>query len=130
VSDDVENPQGMETILRALGAEPVDWNDKTSCCGASAAVNDQDTAFNLMAKIMKDATARGANCFVTTCPMCQMNLDLSQESYCSQHGIRERLPVYFITEMVGVALGLSPAELQVDKHFQESVRLLDRGLNI
>jgi heterodisulfide reductase subunit B2 len=130
VSDDVENPQGMETILRALGAEPVDWSYKTDCCGAGAAVNDQETAFALMARIMKDAVGRGANCFVTTCPMCQMNLDLSQESYCGQHGICERLPVYFITEMVGVALGISPGELQVDKHFQESVALLDRVLNV
>lgn len=130
VSDDVENPQGMETIMRALGAEPLDWSYKTDCCGAGAAVNDQETAFALMARIMKDALGRGANCFVTTCPMCQMNLDLSQESYCGQYGICERLPVYFITEMVGVALGLTPGELQVDKHFQESVNLLERVLNV
>jgi heterodisulfide reductase subunit B len=130
VSDDVENPRGMEKALEALGAAPVEWSYKTDCCGASAAVNDQEAAFNMMARIMKDAAARGANCFVTTCPMCQMNLDLSQDMYCEKHGICERLPVYFITEMVGVALGISAAELKVDKHFQESVSLLNRVLHI
>lgn len=101
VPDDVENPQGMEKVLGALGAKTLDWSYKTDCCGASAAVNDQDTAFTLMARIMQDAVARGANCFVTTCPMCQMNLDAYQDKFCESHGICERLPVYFITEMAG-----------------------------
>jgi len=124
VPDSVENPQGMETICRALGAEPVEWGFKTDCCGASAAVNDTDQALLLMAKIIKDAVARGANCFVTTCPMCQLNLDAYQEQVREKHGIRERLPVYLITELLGVAFGMSPVELQIDRHLEESVGLL------
>jgi heterodisulfide reductase subunit B len=124
VPDSVENPQGMETICRALGAEPVEWGFKTDCCGASAAVNDTDQALLLMAKIIKDAVARGANCFVTTCPMCQLNLDAYQEQVRVKHGIRERLPVYLITELLGVAFGMSPGELQIDRHLEESVGLL------
>jgi len=124
VPDSVENPQGMETICRALGAEPVEWGFKTDCCGASAAVNDTDQALLLMAKIIKDAIARGANCFVTTCPMCQLNLDAYQEQVRVKHGIRERLPVYLITELLGVAFGMSPGELQIDRHLEESVGLL------
>jgi len=124
VPDSVENPQGMETICRALGAEPVEWGFKTDCCGASAAVNDTDQALLLMSLIIKDAVARGANCFVTTCPMCQLNLDAYQEQVRGKHGIRERLPVYLITELLGVALGMSPGELQIDRHLEESVGLL------
>ena len=124
VPDSVENPQGMETICRALGAEPVEWGFKTDCCGASAAVNDTDQALLLMSLIIKDAVARGANCFVTTCLMCQLNLDAYQEQVRGKHGIRERLPVYLITELLGVALGMSPGELQIDRHLEESVGLL------
>jgi heterodisulfide reductase subunit B len=80
VSDNVENPQGMEKILGMLGAVSRDWSYKTACCGASAAINDPDTAFNLMAKIVKNAINTGCNCIVTTCPMCQLNLDAYQES--------------------------------------------------
>jgi len=124
VPDSVENPQGMETLCRALGAEPVEWGFKTDCCGASAAVNDTDQALLLMAKIIKDAVARGANCFVTTCPMCQLNLDAYQDQVREKHGIRERLPVYLITELLGIAFGMSPGELQIDRHLEESVGLL------
>jgi heterodisulfide reductase subunit B len=124
VPDSVENPQGMETVCRALGAEPIEWGLKTDCCGASATVNDTDQALLLMAKIMKDAIARGANCFVTTCPMCQLNLDAYQEQVREKHGIRARLPVYLITELLGIAFGMSPGELQIDRHLEESVSLL------
>ncbi|QTA80864.1 Cysteine-rich domain-containing protein [Desulfonema limicola] len=123
-SDNVENPQAMETLLKLFGIRALDWNYKTYCCGASAAVNDPDTALNLMAKIMKEAAARGANCFVTTCPMCQMNLDANQEAFCKKHDIKERLPVYFITELAGAAFGISPEDMQVDRHFIDSMTLL------
>jgi len=124
VPDDVENPQGMETVCKALGAEPIDWGYKTDCCGASAAVNDADVSMGLMAKILKDAAARGANCFVTTCPMCQFNVDAYQDQVAEKYRIRERLPVYFITELVGIAMGMSPQAMQVDRHFVDSMRLL------
>ncbi|GBC62913.1 CoB--CoM heterodisulfide reductase [Desulfonema ishimotonii] len=124
VPDDVENPQGMETVLKAVGVRAIDWGYKTACCGASAAVNDPETSFNLMAKIMKEAVARGANCFVTTCPMCQLNLDAHQEKFCQKHGIAERLPVFFITEILGATMGISPEALQVDRHFVDGTTLL------
>jgi len=124
VPDDVENPQGMEKVCKALGAEPIDWGYKTDCCGASAAVNDADVSQGLMAKILKDAAARGANCFVTTCPMCQFNMDAYQDQVAEKYGIRERLPVYFITELLGIAMGMSPQAMQVDRHFVDSMRLL------
>ena len=129
VPDDVENPQGMETVLKVLGAKPLDWSYKTDCCGASAAVNDEEAALNLMARIMKDAVAREANCLVVTCPMCQLNMDSYQDQVCEKQGIKERLPVYFITEMIGVAMGVGVEELQIDRHFVESTELL-KELNL
>lgn len=124
VPDDVENPQGMEQVLQVLGANPMDWNAKTCCCGASAAINDYDASLHLMAVIMQDAVSRGANCLVTTCPMCQLNMDAYQDDFCRLHGIRERLPVYFLTELIGLALGLPFHELQIDRHFTDSGGLI------
>ena len=129
VPDDAENPQGMETILKVLGAEALDWSYKTDCCGASASLNDQETALNLMSRIMKDAVTRGANCFVATCPFCQLNMDAYQDKFCKKHDIQERLPVYFITEMIGLAMGLDPEELQIDRHFVDGTGLL-KELNL
>ena len=124
VPDRVENPQGMEQVLDALGIKALDWNYKTYCCGASAAVNDNETSLSLMSRIMKDAVARGANCFVVSCPMCQMNMDAYQDAFCEKNDIEARLPVYFITELLGAAMGIAPEELQLDRHFIDGTQLL------
>ncbi|MCP4672587.1 MAG: CoB--CoM heterodisulfide reductase [Desulfobacula sp.] len=130
VPDDIENPQGMEKVLDAVGVHAIDWNYKTACCGASAAVNDPDTAMNLMAKIMKDAVARGANCMVVTCPMCQLNLDAHQDTFCEQNNIDERLPILFITEVLGMAMDLGLEKLQIDRHFIKSEQLFEESEQI
>jgi len=124
VPDDVENPQNMETILKVLGADAVDWSYKTDCCGASAVINDEETAMDLMGNIMTDAIGRNADCLVVTCPMCQLNMDAYQDKFCEKHEIEKRLPVYFITEMVGFALGMGIEELQIDRHFIDGSELL------
>jgi heterodisulfide reductase subunit B len=112
VDDNVENPQAMETVLEAIGVTAVDWNYKTRCCGASSVIYNPECALDLMARIMEDALSRGADCLVVNCPMCQMNMESQQDQFCEKHGIKERLPVYFITELVGLALGLSKEDLQ------------------
>ncbi|RJR17505.1 MAG: CoB--CoM heterodisulfide reductase [Nitrospiraceae bacterium] len=124
VSDSVENPAAMEGLLKSLGAEPLDWGYKTDCCGASAAVNDMDMALKLMSKIFKDAAARGANCFVTTCPMCQLNVDAYQEEVREKYGTANNLPVYFITELIGISMGMGAEEMQIERHFTDALGLL------
>lgn len=129
VPDNVENPQGMEIVCKALGAEPIDWSYKTDCCGASAAYNDAEQSQLLMSRIFKDATARNANCIVTTCPLCQMNVDAYQDEVGDKFGIDKRLPVYFITELIGLSMGIDPVAMQVDRHFVDAMGLL-KELNL
>lgn len=124
VSDDVENPQGMEIVCKGLGVETIDWSYKTDCCGASGSVNDAEESQLLMSRIMKDAAARGANCYVATCPLCQFNLDAYQDEVGRKFGIKERLPVYFITELIGLAMGFDPIAMQVDRHLTDAMGLL------
>lgn len=124
VPDDVENPRGMEIVCEAVGAEPVDWNYKTDCCGASASVNDAEQAQLLMSRIVQDAVLRGANCIVTTCPLCQFNVDAYQDEVGKKYGIEKRLPVYFITELIGISMELDPVEMQVDRHLVDAMGLL------
>ena len=129
VPDNVENPQGMEIVCKAIGAAPIDWSYKTDCCGASGAYNDAEQSQLLMSRIFKDAVARGANCLVTTCPLCQMNVDSYQEEVGKKYGIEKRLPVYFITELIGVSMGIDPVAMQVDRHFVDAMGLL-KELNL
>jgi heterodisulfide reductase subunit B len=129
VPDNVENPQGIEVVCKAIGADPIDWSYKTDCCGASASVNDAEQSQLLMSRIFKDAAARGANCIVTTCPLCQMNVDAYQDEVGEKYGIEKRLPVYFITELIGVSMGIDPVLMQVDRHFVDAMGLL-KELNL
>jgi heterodisulfide reductase subunit B len=124
ISDNVENPQGMEIICEELGAEPVDWSYKTDCCGASASINDPEQALLLMSRINRDAVDRGANCIITPCPLCQLNVDAYQDKVGELYGIEKRLPVYFITEPIGLALGIDPIDMQMDRHMIDALGLL------
>lgn len=127
--DNVENPQAMEHILQTIGVLPLDWNFKTACCGASAAVTDPHTAFHLMAKIFQEALEREAECIVSTCPMCQMNLDAYQEKISTMYDIPKQFPVFFLTELLGLALGLDFELLHINKHFTDCKGFLkDKGV--
>ena len=115
--DDCEQPTSMENLLQSLGAEPVDWNYKTECCGAGLTLADDSVVIDLAGKILRNAKKHGANCMVVACPMCHVNLDMKQSAIEKKLGEKIRLPVYYLSDLVGVALGLSAKELCIDKHF-------------
>ena len=115
--DDAEQPQSMEAILTVLGAKPVAWGAKTECCGAGMTMSTPETVIELGGRILADARAHGATCVVAACPMCHVNLDMKQPDIERSMGKRFGLPVYYLTDAVGMALGLSEAQLGVDRHF-------------
>lgn len=118
-----ENPQGMERLLTALGVEALDWPYKTDCCGASHAVARPDILHTLVARLYERALATGANCIVTGCQMCQGNLDLYQAEIAAQMGREVYLPVFYFTELIGLALGHDDAPRWLGRHMT-SVRPL------
>lgn len=102
---DYENPHNMEALLKVLGAIPLDWSFKTDCCGAGLAVARPDLIDTLVQRLYERALAAGAECFVVSCQMCQANLDLSQERISRKFGQNYYLPVFYFTELIGLALG-------------------------
>jgi heterodisulfide reductase subunit B len=115
--DDCEQPSSMETILAALGAEPVDWNYKTECCGAGMTLADEDLVLELSHKILSDAAAHDASCLVVACPMCHVNLDMKQADIERRFGVRHNLVVYYLSDLIGLALGIDEQTLGIDRHF-------------
>jgi heterodisulfide reductase subunit B len=115
--DDCEQPSSMETLLAALGAETVGWNYKTECCGAGLTLADDAVILDLTGKILRNAKKHGANCMVVACPMCHVNLDMKQSAIEKKLGEQIGLPVYYLSDLVGLALGISKEELCIDKHF-------------
>jgi heterodisulfide reductase subunit B2 len=115
--DDAEQPQSMEAVVGALGAKPVAWSYKTECCGAGMTMASPETVLELSSRILGNAASCGANCLVVACPMCHVNLDMKQAASEKFAGRKFGLPIYYLTDVVGMALGLSPGELGADRHF-------------
>ncbi|MBP7526285.1 MAG: CoB--CoM heterodisulfide reductase iron-sulfur subunit B family protein [Syntrophorhabdaceae bacterium] len=99
-SDDTEDPTGMDVILDALGAVVVPWQYKTECCGAGSTITNSERTAELSGRIMTMAVRAGANAIVTTCPLCQLNLDLV--IHLKKNAAT--LPVFFLTEIFELAL--------------------------
>ncbi|MDK2821363.1 MAG: heterodisulfide reductase subunit [Clostridia bacterium] len=99
--DNPEQPKLMDKLLNQVGATPVVWPHKNECCGASLAISQPKIVEQLVAKIIGSAKHAGAKAIVTACPLCQTNLDSRQPQD------TDSLPVFFITEIIGLALGIN-----------------------
>ena len=127
--DDAEDPQSMDQIVRALGAESVEWAHKTECCGAALATSRPDVGKSMIYEILKNAQTAGAQCIVTACPLCMMNLDMRQASVEKAKGEKFALPIYYVTELLAVACGDSLRRVGINKHFVEAESYLQSILN-
>jgi heterodisulfide reductase subunit B2 len=121
---DHENPTSMDRILKRLGVEVKPWSYKTDCCGASHLIARRDIVFRLVGRLYEKAVEAGANCIVVSCQMCQANLDLYQDKILRELGRTYRLPIFYFTELMGLALGLAEARQWGNMHFVPPTDLL------
>ncbi len=112
-SDDPQHPTTLDNLLQRLGFKVVEHGAKTACCGASHMLAHGRSTKELVRRIIQAMQGQGATVAATICPLCQFNLDSGQRGQRDQAG--KPLPVLFITQLVGLSLGLSPAELGLDK---------------
>lgn len=115
--DDPENPSSMEEIVKATGGQVIDWNFKVECCGAAHSVPKKDIVLDLSKRIIDDAVEHGANVIVVACPMCHTNLDMRQKAMKKLYNNHKTIPVLYLSELVGLSLGLEPKDLGIDLHF-------------
>jgi len=116
VVDDTEEPRKMERILESVGAEPVDWSHRTECCGAAFPFSRVDIVEALAAKILVAAEKVSADCIAVACPMCHANLDMRQSGAGRIAGKKLRIPIVYLTELIGLAYGHKPRELGLNMH--------------
>ena len=112
--DDAEHPSSMDALAAAAGAEPVEWPFKTECCGAGLSMTNSGVVARLAHKLLTMARAAGADCLAVACPLCQVNLDLRQAEAAKAHGAFQPTPVLYVTQLLGLALGLPPENLGLD----------------
>ena len=114
--DDHEAPTIIEDLLKALGAEPVDFANKIECCGAHLALGETDVVEELSGSVMGSAVDAGAEVIVTSCPLCQYNLEQSQAKLAEKIEGYRPVPIVYFTQVLGLALGQKEAGLGFDKN--------------
>jgi heterodisulfide reductase subunit B2 len=105
-----ERPGRLERLLRQLGLTVVEHSAKTLCCGASHMIPYASACSPLISRIIKEIEAKGGAVITTICPMCQFNLDNGQDRLKAP-----KLPVTYFTQIIGLAIGIDPGNLGLDK---------------
>lgn len=124
--DDPFNPIALENVFRTVGATPVNYEGRTQCCGWPISSYATEQSFRMAGKHLKTAIAAGADCMVTPCPLCHLNLDSRQPEVERVIGEPLGLPVLHLSQLVALAVGVPPQELGLDKHIVSTRSVLDK----
>lgn len=122
--DECEYPMTMDELLGSMGITTLDWSYKTECCGGALAMTRTDVVLKLTHDILEEARAVGANAIAVACPLCHVNLDTRQEEVEQEYGVKYGLPIFYFTQLMGLAMGIEPAKLGLQKHFVGADELL------
>jgi heterodisulfide reductase subunit B len=121
--DDREEPMLMDNMFAALGAENVYYPFKVKCCGGMLMTTYEDVALKLNKEIIGSAIENKADCIVTTCPLCQMNVEAYQDKINEVYKTNYKIPVLFFTQVLGLAFGFTDHELEIDRLLEDGIKL-------
>lgn len=124
--DDPFAPEAMENIFRAVGATPVYYRGRTQCCGWPLSSYATTESFQMAGNHIQEALANGADCIVTPCPLCHLNLDSRQPEVEKVIGQKLGLPVLHLPQLIALALGVSPKELGLERHIVSTKPVLEK----
>ena len=113
--DDPENPTILESLIDVAGGENVEWSGKVDCCGGMHSLTRTEITVRRSAAIIEMAQAAGAECIAVACPMCQISLDVRQADMENLLRRKYNMPIIYLTQLLGLALGLPPTELGFNK---------------
>jgi len=122
--DNAHDPQTMDKIVRALGAEPVDWPVKTRCCSGSMTSTLTHIGLSMNFELLREAKFRGANVILTACPLCQFNLECFQGKISRKFHENVKMPVMYFTQLIGLALGIPEKELGLHQMLSPELNLV------
>lgn len=124
--ENVFDPQSMENVFRTVGANPIYYAGRTQCCGWPISSYATPQSFQLAGGHLQDAIAAGADCLVTPCPLCHLQLDSRQPEIAKALDQDLAIPVLHLPQLVGLAVGLTPKELGLDRHIVSPLQLLEK----
>ena len=121
-----EDPQSMDDLMKLLGANVKNWSYKTDCCGGNLVLTRPDIAQKLIRKLLDMAVEAGADCIVAGCPMCQYNVDSQQKEISATTGKEYNIPVFYFTELMGLAFGHPAVKKWLSRHSVDAISLLQQ----
>lgn len=124
--DDPFNPQAMENVFQAVGATPIYYRGRTQCCGWPLSSYATNQSFKMAGMHIQDAIASGADCIVTPCPLCHLNLDSRQPEVEKVIGQKLGLPVLHLPQLIALALGVKPKQLGLERHIVSTRPVLEK----
>jgi heterodisulfide reductase subunit B len=113
--DDPENPTLLDQLVKSMGGESIDWPHKVACCGGGFAISRTDIVVELSNSVLEMADASGAQCIAVACPMCQINLDMRQGNINNIKKTGYKMPIVYITQLLGLCLGIPARKLGMNK---------------
>ena len=114
--DNPLDPSSLDQLVEALGGKTIPYKHKNRCCGFHTLLVAEQESLNVAAEALQEAIESKADFIVTPCPLCHTSLDGYQSKALKQAGIERSIPVFHISEMVGLALGYSAKELGIKRH--------------
>jgi heterodisulfide reductase subunit B len=125
---DHEQPNDLDRLLRALGAEVVDYPLKTECCGGHMSQVAPKVGLELIRRLVAEAERREATMMVTVCPMCQINIDAYQGEMNAMFHTKHKMPIVFFTQLMAVAFGLEPKKVGLGREVTNARKALVKAL--
>jgi len=124
--DDPENPQSLARLIEVTGARVVPYEDEGQCCGGGILGFDEETALSVTKQKLDHVAAVGADAMVLICPFCAIMYEANQRRVESLYATSYKLPVLYYPQILGLAMGFSPTEMGLDKHFVDVEKLLSK----
>jgi len=121
-----DSPESMDNLMKAIGADVRDWSYKTDCCGAGHVLTLPHVARQMIKKLLDMTLEAGADAIVSGCPMCQSNLDRTQEDISRETGKEYNIPILYFTELMGLAFGDKSVKKWLSRHIVDPKPLLKR----
>ncbi len=125
-----ERDDYLDQIIEAVGAEPVDYEGKNKCCGFPILTNNRKNSLTQAGTHIGEAQDLGAHCLVTPCPLCHLNLDAQQPSAAEVIEKELDLPILHLPQLIGLAIGIDPKELRMDRHVVGTQKVIDRVMAV
>jgi succinate dehydrogenase / fumarate reductase cytochrome b subunit len=130
ISAELPRDTYLAQVIEALGGTVIEYAGSHKCCGFPIITMNKEASLKQAGRHLGDAVDAEADCVVTPCPLCHLNLDLQQPLAERVTGRNLNMPVLHLPQLVGLALGLTPKELGMDRHVVKPTTVVDWSTSV